>query len=145
MGYVRRSKAAVWYCSIGKGADAALADGDGHTSLHKAAQQARSLLAQLILPSLLRVRTLLVVAKDEYYNTLTLKLERKMQKFDLRPSPYALSLYAVMTSCVTSTTPSYQLLLSLSLLAVKLLTLSCLRTIFVMLLASQVYPDMSVA
>jgi len=25
------------------------------------------------------------MAKDEYYNLLTLKLERKMQKFDLRP------------------------------------------------------------
>ena len=24
------------------------------------------------------------IAKDEYYNPLTLKLERKMQKFDLR-------------------------------------------------------------
>ena len=91
MGHIRQKIDVVWHCSIASGADAALADADGYTSLHKAAQQASLLLATLPATCLLVIlhrNDMSIVAKDEYYNTLTLKLERKMQKFDLRPSPY---------------------------------------------------------
>ena len=41
----------------------------------------------MLQPAILALHNLLclsALAKDEYYNLLTLKLERKMQKFDLR-------------------------------------------------------------
>ena len=69
--------------SVDSGAKASTPDADGHTALHKAAQQA--CLCPCTVGATLDVRFCLsALAKDEYYNPLTLKLERKMQKFDLR-------------------------------------------------------------
>lgn len=68
-------------CRVRSGASASIPDSDGLTALHKAAQQA------CVCFSKMRMFTPVVLvshAKDEHYNTLTLKLERKMQKFDLR-------------------------------------------------------------
>lgn len=69
-------------CRLDNGANPCIPDSDGLTALHKAAQQARfSLLSYGCI-----CHCLSATAKDEYYNPLTLKLERKMQKFDLRLS-----------------------------------------------------------
>lgn len=68
---------------LNSGASASIPDSDGLTALHKAAQQA--CVPVLFLVQCICLHLVLVShAKDEYYNTLTLKLERKMQKFDLR-------------------------------------------------------------
>ena len=71
-------------CRLDSGASAVIPDSDGLTALHKAAQQACFSCFSVVLDVLVLAACLSANAKDEYYNPLTLKLERKMQKFDLR-------------------------------------------------------------